>query len=437
MVSDGILEFEQDIKERGQTAEVGRAVGRSPSDTSRTESINVTDQERENEPTGNKKSITVESASVVLQDRPDSSAGEENNDGLSPRPSQPKELQNEPTPGDNAEQPFSVTGRGGDSSTSLLLRCVKDGIVFRACYIELASRATPRWYSKLKKTDLQDPRILTNPMLAANNVASVRMNISHQTMQLARLAMFALAEHEELRQTPLIIPEEPGDEAPKRVTFHDDFVQLKVRTNTRYHESVYFGAVLWLGVLSSNILYGCLQIPAWNAPLSTATEILFWRISIVMMFFPVAVVPASLCLLIAIFVAVVALMLAGFILALIGAAIYRLIMLVRQCWRLIASCTGRSQDHGSHELLERGRVTADRTEPETGSTGEVERDDHPVDRRLVGWLTPWVSLIFYFLMAVFCLSRLYILVECFVSLAYAPPAVFDLPNLASYFPHIG
>ena len=83
-------------------------------------------------------------------------------------------------------------------------------------------------------------------------------------------------------------------------------------------------------------------------------------------------------------------------------------------------------------MMHGGPITDGTDQPRLN--GEV-KDKYFFDR-LYGYPFPWFKFTMYFLMMDFCFSRMYLLVECLVSVAFATPAVFDVPNVATYFPHI-
>lgn len=83
--------------------------------------------------------------------------------------------------------------------------------------------------------------------------------------------------------------------------------------------------------------------------------------------------------------------------------------------------------------------------------------NHPIPNSLVTWISTYRKRVFYsdkvdrvmgilfyiftfFAILAFCLyilARVFLIVECFVSLTYVPYTVFTVPNWSSYFPHIG
>lgn len=75
--------------------------------------------------------------------------------------------------------------------------------------------------------------------------------------------------------------------------------------------------------------------------------------------------------------------------------------------------------------------------------GNVTKTAHMIHRRTV-WMTIfWIMLhltvipaLAFLLLGIYVVARAYLLVECFISLAYSPPGVFSVPNWAAYVPHI-
>lgn len=132
-------------------------------------------------------------------------------------------------------------------------------------------------------------------------------------------------------------------------------------------------------------LCGVSHIFAWNAPFSTMAESIMWRLSGVTLFIPFVIV-AFQCL--------------YYIVKQISLSIRSKILSIDPIW--LSKYWERLLDSKGFE---------------------------------------WTTIPFYFLgilaLCLYILARVFLIVECFVSLTYVPYTVFTVPNWSSYFPHIG
>lgn len=139
-------------------------------------------------------------------------------------------------------------------------------------------------------------------------------------------------------------------------------------------------------------LCGVTHIIAWNAPFSSMAESIMWRLSGVTLFIPFVIVALQ-CL--------------HYIVKRISLSIHSQILSIDP----IPNSPARWLSKYWERLL---------------------------DSKGFEWTT---MILFYILgilaLCIYILARVFLIVECFVSLTYVPYTVFTVPNWSSYFPHIG
>lgn len=141
----------------------------------------------------------------------------------------------------------------------------------------------------------------------------------------------------------------------------------------------------WVVLISSSVIYGGLHMLAWNAPFQTKTEQILWRISSPTMM-------------------VYGVLLRGF------------------------------------DLWDTYRYGNTGVKLPVKWNGNEKRDFAPfVAKVLMGVIYLFQN---FLVVVVSCatllylLARIYLVVECFLSLFYSPPGLFRQPNWGPYFPHI-
>lgn len=171
---------------------------------------------------------------------------------------------------------------------------------------------------------------------------------------------------------------------------------------------------LYVGRGITGLVYGGLHCLAWDAPFPTDMERLFWRIS--------SVTVTSTGLLIAL----------GFSWAVMPpfwTEYYGTRDRLFRSYRLILDVAGirkrseKERPYRAHPLAEK----------------EIWFWQSPLDKKLTKLV--FVLKIIFDIMIVLCavfyaLARLYLVVECFISLAHLPEAAYQVPRWSQYVPHI-
>ncbi len=167
-------------------------------------------------------------------------------------------------------------------------------------------------------------------------------------------------------------------------------------------ESIYNAGAVVLSVLgtclaflAASFLYGGIHLVlAWNGPINTTTELILWRICCFTLLAPWALVLSLSCI-----VLVLALLITGI-----------------------------------HKILS---LLPDYDLPRSGVSDVLDSD---FMRDLAqGVIVFFLALLAMLLLAFACLylfSRVYVVVECLISLPYAPVSVFSLPSWSAYFIHV-
>jgi len=302
----------------------------------------------------------------------------------------------------------------------------------------------------------------------------VKMTIPREILPLFEVAAHARGTYEELRQS---IGERFGQLG--RLSSDMDFVTTRAKnimTGTTSFD------IMWADGIIVGAIYGGVHLLAWNAPFATRTESILWRISAVAITAPiVAAVVVAVVFVLGVFISFV-LLSAGYVEAATRAAYYH----IQASWaqtrvqarRTVSvpnpmSCnTEAGHDHGDRqsseptgwpEQFEKALTTGyilhflGPHSPWGSSTSTGDPSDQQADLKAVfaatfhekstqgpkfssKWVQGAVSVVFLPLFVscilLYFLARVFILLEIYISLAYAPPAVFLLPNWSSYIPHI-
>jgi hypothetical protein len=155
-----------------------------------------------------------------------------------------------------------------------------------------------------------------------------------------------------------------------------------------------------LGFMLSGLFYGGIHLLAWNGPFATRAERILWQISGITIAGPGLYVVGAF--------AVVSVM---------GLTVL-VLYCIRKMWSIIPH---RALIEKYFDLL----VTI------------LKGPLKIIGYILLGIISIPLSIGFLFFAPLYLFARTYILVECFISLAHLPDAVFDLPQWSVYVPHIG
>ena len=229
--------------------------------------------------------------------------------------------------------------------------------------------------------------------------------------------------------------------------------------------------------ISMHLLYGGLHLLAWNGPFHTQAELIAWRVAAVTI-----TSPSTMPLLFIVYAptAVIALIFYNFALAIfrlvrraVPKGVYQEKTKVHQMDNIHVTTVERAETAKATGPLTELSTEADAPSTENqhpndnawgfkfnlsgdnlhfrwekkpskiyfGYCGEVFQDWElvfaiPFVLVLLGFITLMkvVSVAFLIL---YILSRCFVVAECFISLAFAPPAVFEVPIWTSYVPHLG
>ncbi|EEU41559.1 uncharacterized protein NECHADRAFT_87751 [Fusarium vanettenii 77-13-4] len=169
------------------------------------------------------------------------------------------------------------------------------------------------------------------------------------------------------------------------------------------------GKNTFMTFLYAGCIYGGLHLIAWNGPFRTHTEVLLWRIAAVTITGPLALLGIG----VGLFLVLFPFMLAYILTCLITFLCFRGAAGILAQWRI-------------ESFLELGDIT------KTAAWSKLQTDS---------WLKKVIVavtvLVYLAALLLYGLSRLFIVVECFISLAFAPTDTFRLPNWSVYFPHVG
>ena len=360
------------------------------------------------------------------------------------------------------------------------------GLTFRVAYVK------PSRFARLRNFVLRDLR--TWPPTATLAGQTIRMEVTPVALRHSLRAAHALKHYDEFRTSPLKVHREANakedDEVDDNFKLEGDYVAVRSK-NGRPAATKRTGYVFLAGILLANITYGCFHLLAWNAPLHSHEELVAWRVSTIAVFLPSAVVPGLLVLVFGLALAIILVAIPPvFVVFLVVGGF---VALKKLCWRIAAATASarvptldwrqrhaapddeegqeeheESEDEGpalaasddspavdteqecdrsisasaelGHEANSEGgqRPSSDTSGSDTG--GRLRAVGGQVGAMGAMDLMPWAHVAAHLMMwpicVLFCISRLYIVAECFVSLGYAPHGVFVIPSWLSYFPHI-
>ena len=169
-----------------------------------------------------------------------------------------------------------------------------------------------------------------------------------------------------------------------------------VRSSSRTPGSDYESRTAFLlSLFIASLAYGSLHLLAWNPPVRSQAEVLIWRISGISI---TAFVPAIL------------------------SAVYLLISLCYGGVLVSQFVTTIYQEHTLEETKRRWEWWIDRYQDVKGLLG-------------IGAVIVLV-VITATATGLYVAGRVYLVVECFISVARLPPSVFETPTWSQYFPHL-
>jgi hypothetical protein len=319
--------------------------------------------------------------------------------------------------------------------------------------------------------------------------AGIDMRVPQYFVKLCRVAAPALRAHEALRVSPVPRLLDGGLVAGRGTA--EDFVIPHAKSwtigVTRLND-------ITLSVFVAGAIYGGIHLLAWNGPFTSRTELILWRISAITVVGPGAYVFAYLsCVL-----ALALLFLALFLVFLLGRLAYVGLGAVFNGLRRFGGREGPRdvrQDNENDATSDRREVDQklepeeqadprEQGEPEAAQLEEEEAqatsaggggfrqgfvqgftasrkkqkanlakgynwgylvsqksgpDLVPGKKDEVFQLVGYLLSVSFLLLFLFCyiLSRLFIIIEPYISLAHPVPGIFVLPNWAPYVPHIG
>lgn len=163
--------------------------------------------------------------------------------------------------------------------------------------------------------------------------------------------------------------------------------------------------LLWLGFCLLGLIYGGLHCAAWNAPFATDVEALLWRIS--------SVAASSACILLPIL------------------------------WEL------SSEDQGTRRVgkpmtwvFRRVSKKVDNFEDSSLERQRGLLSDIRYIAIVVSSVPAFIIVLvvrwafFFGFILLYCVARVYLVVECFINLAHLPDSAFQVPQWSQYMPHI-
>jgi hypothetical protein len=181
------------------------------------------------------------------------------------------------------------------------------------------------------------------------------------------------------------------------------YPQFPDKFNSWTHSKVYVGAVF------AGFIYGGLHCLAWNAPFPSDVQATLWRIS--------SVVVTS-----------TGLLLAALIFLLVVEPTRPLAVWVMSIWRSLRTSDG-------YPLEYRNRV---------GISLDARKMVNNLVRGLVWTSIKTLQILVamyligcYLAIVLYVLARIYLVVECFINLAYLPQSAYKLPEWSQDVPHIG